>query len=482
MSGKKVSDVRLNEQRRRENERRRQQELQRRRREEAERLRREAEQRRKEEERRRKIAEAQSSLRSQILSVQKMLTSVSSATDKMKGYINSGKNVKNRDSYDNAINLCQQARQFLSSTNTSSEDLSKLNRDKQTAGKLIRGMQNTADTVMGELNDNKQSYISLLTSQIESVLGTSGSNNSLSGSDTDQNIAELEAQVYWLKKLEIEMENVPLELASPEIAQKFSQKRAKLADGRDSGTIKRFVTDEIPRVKRKISEYQQQLQALTSEFNEVYINYALLCEETGTAKESFDLSSSGISSMKKACVLMNAKVMRQRENEEVFRIVQETMQELGYPLLAEKLVTESESSSEGIRKLLLRYTEDTAVRVTVTPDGQVAMEMGLMDNEDRNPNDDDIGYLCDQMKNFCTDYQQIESKLAEKGIVFERKNYLPPEPAYAEIINVKEFDLEVAYDNSFPDEGNSETSSDQDVALANARLSSQQYQKFPGGV
>lgn len=482
MSGKKVSDVRLNEQRRRENERRRQQELQRRRREEAERLRREAEQRRKEEERRRKIAEAQSSLRSQILSVQKMLTSVSSATDKMKGYINSGKNVKNRDSYDNAINLCQQARQFLSSANTSSEDLSKLNRDKQTAGKLIRGMQNTADTVMGELNDNKQSYISLLTSQIESVLGTSGSNNSLSGSDTDQNIAELEAQVYWLKKLEIEMENVPLELASPEIAQKFRQKRAKLADARDSGTIKRFVTDEIPRVKRKISEYQQQLQALTSEFNEVYINYALLCEETGTAKESFDLSSSGISSMKKACVLMNAKVMRKRENEEVFRIVQETMQELGYPLLAEKLVTESESSSEGIRKLLLRYTEDTAVRVTVTPDGQVAMEMGLMDNEDRNPNDDDIGYLCDQMKNFCTDYQQIESKLAEKGIVFERKNYLPPEPAYAEIINVKEFDLEVAYDNSFPAEGNSETSNDQDVALANARLSSQQYQKFPGGV
>lgn len=481
MSGKKESDVRLNEQRRRENERRRQQELQRRRREEAERLRREAEKRRKEEERRRKIAEAQSSLRSQILSVQRMLTSISSATDKMKGYINSGKNIKNRDSYDNAINLCQQARQFLSSANASSEDLSKLNRDKQTAGKLIRGMQNTADTVMGELNDNKQSYISLLTSQIESVLGTSGSNNSLSGSDTDQNIAELEAQVYWLKKLEIEMENVPLELASPEIAQKFSQKRAKLADGRDSGTIKRFVTDEIPRVKRKISEYQQQLQALTSEFNEVYINYALLCEETGTAKESFDLSSSGISSMKKACVLMNAKVMRQRENEEVFRIVQETMQELGYPLLAEKLVTESDSSSEGIRKLLLRYTEDTAVRVTVTTDGQVAMEVGLMDNEDRQPNADDISYLCDEMKHFCADYQQIESKLAEKGIVFERKNYLPPEPAYAEIINVKEFDLEVAYENSFPDEENTETSGDQDVALANARLSSQQYQKFPGG-
>lgn len=481
MSGRKESDVRLNEQRRRENEIRRRQELQRRKREEAERLRREAEQRRKEEERRRMLSQARSALKKQVEALNRMLANVSSAADSMNRYINSGKDVANRQSYDNAVNQCHQVRHFLSALNISSDDLTRLNRDQKTAGTFIREMQKASVSVVSELNDNKQSYITMLTGQIEAVLGKSGSDNSSGVHDVDQSIAELEAQLYWLNQLESEVEDVPFALASPEIVQKFNRKREQLAVVRNSGSIKRFVTDDIPRVKRKISEYQQHLKELKSEFNEVYVNYALLCEETGNLKENFELTPNGILRMKEACVVMNAKVMRQREHEEIFQIVQETMQELGYPLLADTFVPKTDCCPEGIRKLLLRYTEDTAVRVTVTPDGQVAMEIGLMDNEDRKPDADDISYLCGEMKHFCADYKQIEKKLSEKGIVFDRKNYLPPEPAYAEIINVREFDLEVAYDDSFSDDVSSAQSRDQEVALANARLFDQQYQKIPGG-
>jgi hypothetical protein len=410
--------------------------------------------------------------------VNKLLADISSEVEKIKSYINSGRDAANREFYDNAVNQCQQVRQFLSSVNTSSDDLQKLKQDRKTAEKFVKSMSKISGKAAGELNANKQNYINLMISQVESALGKKGTVRTSSSTDMDQSIAELESQLYWLGKLETELEGVSLDLASPEYFMEFARKREQLADSPGSGNIKRFVTDEVPRAKRKIQEYQQKLQKLTEEFNNVYINYALLCEETGTDKAQFELSEEGISGMKQACVEMNRKVMRKRENEQIFTIVQETLRELGYPLLADSFVPESDTAADGIRKLLLRYTEDTAVKVTVTSDGQVAMEMGLMDNEDRRPDPDDVSYLCGEMRNFCSDYRQIEEKLIEKGIVFERKNYLPPEPAYAEIINVKEFDLEVGYDSSGDNSEN--TGSDQDSALADDQYYNQSNQNRMG--
>ena len=49
------------------------------------------------------------------------------------------------------------------------------------------------------------------------------------------------------------------------------------------------------------------------------------------------------------------------------------------------------------------------------------------------------------MQQFCNDYRIIEQKLEEKGLIFSDRNFLPPTAAYAEIINVSEYGLEVEF-------------------------------------
>ena len=49
--------------------------------------------------------------------------------------------------------------------------------------------------------------------------------------------------------------------------------------------------------------------------------------------------------------------------------------------------------------------------------------------------------LCACMEDFCTSFEEVEARLAARGVVLRQRIALqPPDAAYAQIINVQDYD------------------------------------------
>ena len=91
---------------------------------------------------------------------------------------------------------------------------------------------------------------------------------------------------------------------------------------------------------------------------------------------------------------------------------------------------------------LYTYGEGTAVNVTYSSDGKIAMELGGIDATDRLPNDHETSVLCESMEQFCDDFKEIEKRLLAKGVVLaSRISMLPPSAEYAQIINTTDYNM-----------------------------------------
>jgi hypothetical protein len=70
------------------------------------------------------------------------------------------------------------------------------------------------------------------------------------------------------------------------------------------------------------------------------------------------------------------------------------------------------------------------------------MELGGVDNCDREPTNAECNVLCEEMSEFCGEFQEIEKRLKEKGVILaNRISMLPPVSTYAQIINVNDYDM-----------------------------------------
>ena len=116
------------------------------------------------------------------------------------------------------------------------------------------------------------------------------------------------------------------------------------------------------------------------------------------------------------------------------------MEDMGYTVLGRRDVTKK--NGKHFQNRLYTYGEGTAVNVTCSPDGRIAMELGGIDDCDRLPDEREALVLCDSMESFCDDFREIEKRLLAKGVILaERISLLPPGAEYAQIINTSDYDM-----------------------------------------
>ena len=116
------------------------------------------------------------------------------------------------------------------------------------------------------------------------------------------------------------------------------------------------------------------------------------------------------------------------------------MEEMGYIVIGSREVTKK--NGKHFRNELYTYGEGTAVNVTYSSDGKIAMELGGVDTTDRLPNDQETSILCKSMELFCDDFKEIERRLLTKGVVLaDRISLLPPDAEYAQIINTADYHM-----------------------------------------
>ena len=116
------------------------------------------------------------------------------------------------------------------------------------------------------------------------------------------------------------------------------------------------------------------------------------------------------------------------------------MAEMGYDVIGQREVTKR--SGKHFRNELYRYGEETAINVTYSDDGQIAMELGKLDQKDRVPTVSESNYLVNQMVIFCERFSELEKRLAKKGVKLGKRIALTsPSADYAQIINSNEYSM-----------------------------------------
>ncbi|MDE6568040.1 MAG: hypothetical protein K2K70_09970 [Lachnospiraceae bacterium] len=196
------------------------------------------------------------------------------------------------------------------------------------------------------------------------------------------------------------------------------------------------VSPLIKKCKRFLSEYEE----CHEEFEKLYCEYDALCELYCYTAQEYPCTSESVEFLKAEIQRMKKAAIEEDEQAYISECLDEVMEEMGYNVLGRREVTKK--NGKHFQNRLYTYGEGTAVNVTCSSDGKVAMELGGLDDADRIPDDREASLLCDSMESFCDDFKEIEKRLLAKGVILaERISLLPPSAEYAQIINTSDYEI-----------------------------------------
>ena len=213
----------------------------------------------------------------------------------------------------------------------------------------------------------------------------------------------------------------------------------KLATIDDANFLKNFNAVTVYPLIKKCEQYITEYDICKSEYDELIIKYEALCKTLGINAEITECTNSGIRYLKEKISMLEAQLSKSAEQEYISDCIDEVMIEMGYDLLGRRDVTKR--NGKHFHNELYTFSEGTAVNVTYSSEGQITMELGGLDSEDRLPTDAEKQHLCEEMYEFCDDFKEIEKRLAAKGVISKHISILPPEAEFAQIINTKDYEI-----------------------------------------
>lgn len=196
------------------------------------------------------------------------------------------------------------------------------------------------------------------------------------------------------------------------------------------------VSPLVKRCKRFIDEYK----ACYEEFEELYAEYITLCDLYFYVAQEFTCCNESIEVLKSEIERIRTTADVDDEQAYISECLDEVMEEMGYSVIGSREVTKK--NGKHFRNELYTYGEGTAVNVTYSSDGKIAMELGGIDTTDRLPDAQETSVLCESMECFCDDFKEIEKRLLAKGVILaSRISMLPPSAEYAQIINTTDYQI-----------------------------------------
>lgn len=196
------------------------------------------------------------------------------------------------------------------------------------------------------------------------------------------------------------------------------------------------VTPLIKQCEQFLAEYE----ACHSEFERLYTEYSALCDLYYYVAQDYPCSVDSIEKLKAEIKRITEEAAENDEQAYISECLDEVMEEMGYIVIGSREVTKK--SGKHFRNELYRYSEGTAVNVTYSSDGRIAMELGCTDTIDRIPDAHETDTLCSSMERFCEDFKEIEKRLLARGVILaDRISLLPPSAEYAQIINTSDYQM-----------------------------------------
>lgn len=202
--------------------------------------------------------------------------------------------------------------------------------------------------------------------------------------------------------------------------------------------LKNYSSVTVSPLLKRCRQYLSEYEACHEEFEKLYAEYIALCDLYFYVAQEYTCCNASIEVLKTEIKRIKDTVDADDEQAYISDCLDEVMEEMGYTVIGSREVTKK--NGKHFRNELYTYGEDTAVNVTYSSDGKIAMELGGIDATDRLPDEHETSVLCESMEQFCDDFKKIEKRLLAKGVVLaDRISLLPPSAEYAQIINTADY-------------------------------------------
>ncbi len=208
----------------------------------------------------------------------------------------------------------------------------------------------------------------------------------------------------------------------------------------DESFLRNYTAVTVSPLLKRCKQYLSEYETCHEEFEKLYAEYVALCDLYYYVAQEYSCCHASIEALKSEIKRIKATVDADDEQAYISDCLDEVMEEMGYTVIGSREVTKK--NGKHFRNELYTYGEGTAVNVTYSSDGKIAMELGGIDATDRLPNEHETSVLCESMEEFCGDFKEIEKRLLAKGVVLaDRISLLPPSAEYAQIINTTDYHM-----------------------------------------
>lgn len=204
--------------------------------------------------------------------------------------------------------------------------------------------------------------------------------------------------------------------------------------------LQNFAAITVIPLESRCRAEQAQYAAEKADYALLLRRYAAACGQLGIPVEEKPWHSGAMAELETLTSDLEQQALACEEQAYIRQALDEVMVEMGYSLLGEREV--HKRSGARFHHVLYDFGDGTAVDVSYDANGQIAMELGGLDNADRIPTAGESTALCRSMEAFCTSFEEVEKRLAAKGVVLRNRiAMLPPSEEHAQIINVEDYQL-----------------------------------------
>lgn len=319
--------------------------------------------------------------------------------------------------------------------------LSKMDRkDVEFLEKTVEILHNCiseAEKLVSEINVIALKNESELRSNLESAIDKGFAMSLVATEDTETSISQ---ELHRELQLELAQMKRNTELPAAYIIE-IEEAQKNINEIVNNNFLKNYTALTINPLLKKCIQFLKEYKQYYEEFESLYSEYKALCKLYNYTIQTYICSKDSIENLKKEILQIKENVVKGEEQTYINHCFGEVMEELGYSVLGSREVTKK--SGRHFKNELYSYGEGTAINITYSSDGKIAMELGGIDSIDRLPESYETSVLCDAMTDFCGEFREIEKRLAKRGVVpSERILLLPPNAEYAQIINTSEYKME----------------------------------------
>ena len=229
--------------------------------------------------------------------------------------------------------------------------------------------------------------------------------------------------------------------ATKELREQISQAVLKF-ESLPEEQLKSYAEIELRPLLRQCDDMQKLWDTDGSTYTKLLSQYYALLERNNHTSDAVEVpfSTEAIQTLTTLIKAEETAAAQADEQAYIANAVSEVMSELGYDTWGKRDVHKRNGTH--FQNKLYHYNENTAINVTYRDNGQITMELGKIDTQDRLPSDAEAVVMEQQMETFCDDFARVEAALKEKGVILnERVQLMPPSREFAQIINLNDFDV-----------------------------------------